>query len=83
MSRLMLFALSALLVSGCSTTPSPAVTLERPPLPASLLVRCPDLQPLSDQSFQAVTVKLVEVAALYRQCQTRHAGLSELAMELR
>jgi hypothetical protein len=40
-----------------------------------LTVSCPPLTPLTDDSFGATTLKLIEVAGQYRQC--REAALAQ------
>lgn len=77
MSRLMLFVLSTILLSACSTTPSTIECPKRPPIPASLTERCPDLLLLTGNTMGHLAAKLVEVSALYYQCQARHSGLSD------
>lgn len=77
MYRLILFALSMTLLSGCSTAPSVIDCPPRPQTPASLLERCPDLTPLEGSTMGHLAAKLVEVSGLYYQCQARHSGLSE------
>lgn len=52
-----------LLLTGCSTAP-----LQTPPSPL-VVVSCPPLTPLSDDSFGATTMKLVEVAQQYNKCR--------------
>lgn len=39
-----------------------------------VIALCPELTPLSDDSFGATTIKLVEVASIYRTC--REAALA-------
>lgn len=53
----------------------------RPPIPASLLERCPDLTPLEGGTVGHLAAKLVEVSGLYYQCQIRHSGLSEASQK--
>lgn len=78
MSRWIAAALSILSASGCSIAPSQtAVATQLPPIPPSLTERCPDLTTLQGPEMQRVAVKLVEVSALYYQCQARHGALSE------
>lgn len=79
MYRPTLFALSMILLSGCSTAPSATDCPPRPPIPASLLERCPDLAPLQGSTMGHLAAKLVEVSSLYYQCQARHSGLSDAA----
>lgn len=77
MHRLILFVLSTTLLSGCLTVPSVIDRQPRPPIPASLLERCPDLTPLEGNTMGHLAAKLVEVSGLYYQCQARHSGLSD------
>lgn len=59
--------LNYLTLTGCATsTPrSP-----EPPSPSPLVVAsCPELAPLTDPSFGATTLKLIEVAGQYRECR--------------
>jgi hypothetical protein len=66
--------LSALLASGCSTTP----LLTPPPpvtMPEALLRQCPDLQPLRGGSFPEVAGKLVELTGKYYECAAFHNAL--------
>lgn len=79
MYRSTLLALSTALLSACSTTPSVVDCPKRPPIPPSLTERCPDLGSLSGPTMGHLAAKLVEVSALYYQCQARHSGLSDAA----
>lgn len=79
MYRLILFALLTILLSGCSTVPLAIDCPPRPPIPASLTERCPDLAPLQGSTMGHLAAKLVEVSGLYYQCQARHSGLSDAA----
>lgn len=76
MYRLMLCALCLTLASGCSTVPSP-IPSAVPPIPASLMEPCPDLEPLRHPTMPALAVKLIEVSGRYYQCQARQKALSE------
>jgi len=69
-----LSAASALLVSGCSTTPS-LVQVSRPPLPANLISPCDRPRPLMDGTFQEVVAKLVESSAKLSECAEKHEAL--------
>jgi hypothetical protein len=57
-------------LSACSTTRSP----ERNVSPL-VVASCPELTPLTDNSFGAVVSKLAEVAGIYNEC--RQAALAE------
>lgn len=57
--RLAIIAL-CLLLAGCSPT------MRTDPL---LAASCPPPTPLSDPSFGATTLKLIEVAGQYRECR--------------
>lgn len=90
---LLVASLSLASVTGCSTTPSPAVNVHPPPIPANLLIRCPDLDPIrcpdalmvpcaDDLTAKCPGVKclaatLVHVAGRYYWCQAQHSGLSD------
>ena len=47
------------------------------PDPTLVRVACPPLTPLTDDSFGATTIKLIEVAGQYYKC--REAALAEVA----
>lgn len=51
---------------GCSTNPS-RVNQVGPD--ATVVIACPELSPLSDNSFGATTAKLSEVGGIYRECR--------------
>lgn len=57
--------IAVILMSACSTSMPPSQ------VGPSLLVvaSCPPLTPLSDDSFGATTLKLVEVSGIYYQCR--------------
>jgi len=55
----------ALLLAGCASSMPPSPEPMKPLLQAS----CPPLQPLTDDSFGAVVLKLEEVATTYRKCR--------------
>jgi hypothetical protein len=58
-------------LTGCATSTKPL-----PDRPNHLLtVSCPPLTPLTDDSFGATTLKLIEVAGQYRMC--REAALAK------
>jgi hypothetical protein len=63
-------AIVAILLTGCASSIKPSPTPKNPLLVAS----CPPLTPLTDDSFGATTLKLVEVAGLYHRC--REAALA-------
>ena len=64
-----LLAVTMLTACGALTKPLPA------PGPSPLVVAsCPSLTPLSDSSFAATTLKLVEVAGLYLECRAAAIG---------
>lgn len=54
--------------------PAPDVRVDRHP-PADVLVKCPALAALEDDSFGAVVRKLHEVLGLYKDCASRHSDL--------
>lgn len=56
---------------GLRTLSMPRSPDEPSPL---VLASCPDLAPLSDDTFGATTMKLVEVAGQYRKCQRAAIG---------
>ena len=58
---------AATALSSCSASmpPSPVPNRVRPLIEVS----CPPLTPLTDPSFGATTLKLIEVAGLYRECR--------------
>ena len=61
----------AVTTTACSTMP----WHREPPKPNPLITaNCPDLTPLSDDSFGATSLKLIEVAGIYYRC--REAALS-------
>lgn len=64
-----------LLLVGCQTAP----TTDEPPIPANLLVPCPDLTPLADDQAGTVLEKLVEISGQYYACQTKDNKLIEAA----
>jgi len=72
--RIILLVNASLLTSCASLTPPLA---ERPPIPADLLVLCPDLKPLVTGSAKEVEQKMVEISQKYYECADRHAGLIE------
>lgn len=56
----------AFMLTGCET-----LTKRSPAGPSPLVkASCPELTPLTDESFGATTSKLVEVALQYRECRT-------------
>lgn len=62
---------AACLLTACASSIKPSG-------PSPLLVAsCPNLAPLSDDSFGAVTAKLVEVAGMYQECRAA-AGIKDL-----
>lgn len=63
-----------LLVSACSTTPSPITT--RPMIPPNLTQPCPPLPALRDGSFPAVAAHLARVSGLYYECRAKHSALA-------
>lgn len=65
LSIAILTASTMLTACAASTRRSPA-----PPSPSPLVVSsCPELAPLTDPSFGATTLKLIEVAGQYRECR--------------
>ncbi len=63
---------AATLLSSCSALIPRSPALQQRPL---LVVSCPSLSPLTDDSFGATTIKLVEVSQQYNEC--RDAALAE------
>lgn len=62
------------------TLPACDASMPRSPAskPAPLVVAsCPPLTPLADPSFGATTLKLVEVANLYRECRKAALQLTD------
>jgi len=49
---------------GCSSSTKPL--LRQDPL---IVASCPDLTPLSDNSFGATTAKVIEIAGIYYACR--------------
>lgn len=62
-------AVTTLTLYGCSTTPLQDDK-------ALILANCPELTELSDDSFGATTMKLVEVANQYHKCR-KAAGVDD------
>ena len=63
--RQLLVIILALIIAGCSWQQE---------IDPMVLTACPALTPLTDPSFGATTLKLIEVAGQYREC--RCAALS-------
>lgn len=55
-----------LMLCGCSTSPSLAKQVAPD---ATVVMACPELSPLQDDSFAATTLKLTEVGGIYRECR--------------
>ena len=69
--------IAAILLSSCSASMKPS-----PAGPSALVVAsCPEIAPLSDPSFGATTLKLIEVGQQYREC--RLAGLLQFDAKAR
>lgn len=69
-ARCLCFVIAALLLTACSASMPPSQAPSRPLLQAV----CPPLQPLADDSFGAVVLKLEEVATTYRKCRAAALG---------
>ena len=54
------------ILPGCGVLTKPS----RPPANPLIAASCPDLTPLTDDSFGATTLKLIEVAGIYYRCRT-------------
>lgn len=59
-------AIASILLTSCSASMPPLPDESPSPL---VVASCPDLTPLSDPSFGATTLKLIDVAGQYRKCQ--------------
>lgn len=71
LSTAILAASTMLTACGASMQLSPA----EPPGPKPLVVAsCPELVPLNDPGFGATTLKLIEVAGVYRECRAAALG---------
>lgn len=71
--KAVVFATGSLFLVGCASLTKPSVPVVSPLLTAN----CPELVPLSDDSFGATTLKLIEVAGQYYKCRAAalaHAG---------
>lgn len=73
--KIALSALSLLLVSSCSTMPSPVSQVPRPPIPANLTSPCDRPSPLLSGTFPEVAMKLVESIGKLSECAEKHAAL--------
>lgn len=60
-------AIASIVLSSCSASMPPSLASESRKV--LLVVACPELTPLSDPSFGATTLKLMQVAGQYRECR--------------
>lgn len=60
-----------MILTGCASSTKRS---ETPPNPL-LSISCPQLVPLTDPSFGATTLKLIEVAGVYHRCRAAVLGL--------
>jgi hypothetical protein len=58
-------------LTGCNWSIRPSPGAQPNPL---IVANCPELTPLTDDSFGATTLKLIEVSGIYYRC--REAALS-------
>lgn len=64
-------ATASILLTSCSASTLPSRVNRQSPL---VEASCPPLAPLTDSSFGATTLKLIEVAGQYRECREAALG---------
>lgn len=72
MRRMTLLAVLLLLTACTNTVPVPA---PRPPIPAELTARCPDLDKLAGGTAADILNNIVNNAAKYYQCRAKDDAL--------
>ncbi len=73
--KFLCIAIASMTLTGCGSS----TKLSRPEPNPLLTVSCPELTPLTDASFGATTIKLIEVAGLYYRCRAAALGLDGVA----
>ena len=70
LAKFLCIGIAATMSAGCSS-----LTKRSHPEPNPLLkASCPDLTPMTDDSFGATTLKLIEVSGIYYRCRSAALG---------
>lgn len=65
LARFLCTGIAVTIPLGCSSS----MTRSEPPANPLIRANCPELVPLTDDSFGATTLKLIEVAGVYYRCR--------------
>ncbi|WP_449237014.1 Rz1-like lysis system protein LysC [Basilea psittacipulmonis] len=63
------------LLSGCSHFNKP---LQKPTLPYEVVAPCPTVQPLKNNSWDALATAYIELLGQYTQCSAKHDSMVDL-----